>query len=424
MPVTRFGLVLVAAQQFLRQLLHMAFPRIFVVNPDGAPAPAPAENERRMDAFKAYDMLFELFYFASDRIHLIVTGLNGLNISEQVTLFAGRAQALIGMSVIMGVVGLKGITARYQAQALQIAAVNDDLNVKNWVTLVSNLYQLGNQGTSRETQMAISALEQSYESLGDRRRWGEARSLHCLSYFYDAQYERNIELATDFYVRLQRTNEMQQKVWALQGQSRSYVIMGRARETIAALTEAKTYLVHNLDQASETTVTGLLARAYWQAGEPAKAREAIEYGVQIILTASLTTFSVQIGFESITDTMLAMLEEQSAQGQAIEAPLLEMVKKVLIASQRFARSFPFHSASVYRSQGGYAWLTGKPKAARAAWQKSLEIARHYQMAYEEGMALFELGRHTDAKERHTQLEQARAILEKIGASYDLQRIPS
>jgi tetratricopeptide (TPR) repeat protein len=321
-------------------------------------------------------------------------------------------------------VGLKGITRRYQSQALEIAEANDDLNVKNWVMLVSNLYRLGNEGTSRETQLAMSELEKSYESLGDRRRWGDARSLHCLSYFYDAQYERNIELATDFYVRLQRTNEMQQKVWALQGQSRSYVILGRAQETIAALTEAKTYLIHNLDQASETTVTGLLARAYWQAGERAKAREAIEYGVQIILSASLTTFSVQIGFESITDTMLAMLEEQAAQGQPLEAPLLEMVKKVLPASKRFARSFPIHLASVHRSQGMYDWLTGKPKAARAAWQKSLEFAQHHDMAYAEGMALFELGRHAEGDERRAYLEQATAIFEKIGASYDLNRIPA
>jgi class 3 adenylate cyclase/tetratricopeptide (TPR) repeat protein len=424
MPATRSGVVLVAVWQFLRQMLHIAFPRIFVVNPDGAPAPAPAENERMMDAYKAYDMLFELFYFASDRIHLIATGLNGLNISEQMTPFAGRAQALIGMSVIMGVVGLKGIATRYLTQALQIAAMSDDLNVKNWVTLVFNLHGLGNQGTSHEIQISLSELEKSYESLGDRRRWGEARSLHCLSYFYDAQYERNIELATDFYVRLQRTNEMQQKVWALQGQSRSFVIMGRAQETIAALTEAKTYLIHNLDQASETTVTGLLARAYWQAGERAKSREAIEYGLQIILSASLTTFSVQIGFESITDTMLAMLEEQAAQGQPLDAHLLEMVRKALHASQRFARSFPVHSASVYRSQGVYAWLTGKPKEARAAWQKSLELARNYRQAYAEGMALFELGRHAKGDERRAILEQARAILEKIGASYDLNRIPT
>ncbi len=423
MPATRFGVVLVAVQQFIRQMLHIAFAPVFVVSPNGAPGPAPAENERRMDAFRAYDMLFELFYFASDRIHLIATGLNGLNISEQVRPFAGRAQALIGMSVIMGIVGLKGIAARYLAQALEIAHASDDLNVKNWVTLVFNLHGLGNQGPNREMQLSLGELEKSYESLGDRRRWGEARSLHCLSYFYSAQYERNLELATDFYLRLQRTNEMQQKVWALQAQSRTFVITGQAQEAIAALTEAKGYLANNLDQASETTVTGLLARAYWQAGEPAKTRAAIEHGLQIISSASLTTFSVQIGFESITDTMLAMLEEQAARGQALEASLLQMVKKLLPASQRFARSFPIHFASIHRSEGVYAWLTGNPKAARAAWQKSLELARRYRQSYAEGMALFELGRHADAEERPAYLQQARAILEKIGASYDLKRIP-
>jgi len=424
MPTTRLGVMFITLQQALRQALHLAFPRFFVVNPGGAHAPAPAENERRMDIYKAYDMLFELFYFASDRIHLIATGLNGLNISERVEPFAGRAQALVGMSVIVGVVGLRNLTSRYFLQALEISQAQDDLVVRNWVTLVSNLHKIGTEGASREMQIALHELEEAYESLGDRRRWGEARTMHCLSYYYNAEYEQNLELGTDFYVRLQRTNEMQQKVWALQAKSRTFVITGRAQEAIEALTEAKTYLAQNLDQASDATVTGLLVRAYWQTGQKEKAREFIEYGLGIIANSTLTTFSVQIGFEYITDTMLDMLEEQAAQGQAFEAPLLKRVKEVLPASHRFARSFTIHLPSVYRSEGRYLWLMGKRKAAHNAWQKSLDFARQSHQAYAEGMALFELGRHAEGKERKEYLQQAADILGKIGATYDLQRIPN
>ena len=422
MPATPFGVILLTLQQFLVQFLHILFPRIFIVSPTGARTPAPTENTRLMDAYKAYEMLFELFYFASERVNLIATGLNALNISEKAAPFAGRAQALIEMSVIMSVVGLKRITVRYQAQALEMSKAYDDLKVRDWVNLVTVLYLLGNEGTSKEVQASIKQVEESYDRLGDRRRWGNARSLHCLSYFYDAQYERNIELGNDFYVRLQRTNEMQQKVWALQALARSYVIIGRSQEAVDILLEAKTYLAHNIDQASETTVTGLLARAYWQVGEHAKAREAIEFGLQIILNASLTTFSVQIGFESIFDTMLAMLEEQANAGKPLDPSLIQKSKKLIPAAHRFSRSFPIHYPSVYRSEGLYQWLTGNPNAARKAWQKSLELSRLHRLPYAEGMALFELGRHAQGEERRTALEQARSILTRIGANYDLKRI--
>lgn len=424
MPGTPLGVTLTSLQQFLIQMTHLAFPKRLVVNPGDAPAPEPEENARRMEAFKAYDMLFELFYFSSNRTHLILTGLYALNISERVKSFAGRAQALIGMSVIMSIIGLKKITTRYQAQALVIARENDDLNVKNWVKLVSNLYWLGNQNTSREIQIGLSELEESYENLGDRRRWGEARTLHCLSYFYDGQYQRNLELGTDFYVKLQRTNEMQQKVWAIQAQCRSYLVLGRWQEAIPALLEARTYLAGNLDDASSTTVTGLLARAYWQAGEHAKAREEVDYGAGIIEKSSLTTFSAQIGFEHITNTMLDMVEEQIAQKKPIDPWLLQTTKKILPVSHRFARAFPIHDACVYRSEGVYLWLTGKPVTARAAWQKSLELARLHRLPYAEGLALFEIGRHAEGEQRLEYLEQAHTLLTKIGAVYDLQRIPS
>lgn len=423
MPATRFGLAVETLQQFLLQVLHLVFPRYFVVDPGQAAALSSGDNQRLMDAFKAYDMLFELFYFSSDRAHLLVTGLSALNISEQVKSFAGRAQALIAMSVIMSIIGLKNITLRYQTQAIAIAHENDDLNIKNWVKLVSNLYWLGNQSTSREIQIGLSELEESYENFGDRRRWGEARTLHCLSYFYDAQYERNLELGIDFYVKLQRTNEMQQKVWAIQAKSRSFIVMGRPQEAIEVLKEAQTYLANNIDKVSETTVTGLLARAYWQAGERDKAREAVEHGADIIQSTSLTTFAVQIGFEHITNTILDMLAEQFEQGQKMDERLLERIKKVLRASHRFARSFPIHAASVYRSKGVHAWLLGNPKAAREAWQKSLELARLHHLVYAEGMAFFELGCHAEGDVRREYLGKARAILERIGASYDLQRIP-
>lgn len=423
MPVSNWGVAGGILRQVIRQIFHLALPGRFVVNPNGATPPPAIENERLMEIFKIYDMLFEIFYFASDLSHLMLTGLNSTNVAERAIPFGGRAKALIGMSVIVGVLGMKKLAQRYQNQALEISATHDDLHVKNWVTLVFSLHRLGLEGSTPDIQKALIDLEKSYESIGDRRRWGETRSLLCECYFCDAQYEKNIEMSTDFYLRLQRSNEIQQKVWALQGQARCYIITGETQKAMQAVNEAETYVAQNMDQASEITVIGLLARACWQNGEREKARDAVERGAKIILGISLRNFSAKAGFEDITSTPLDLLEEQAERGQPLDGSLLEMEKKILRASHEFAKSFPINGPGVYRSESRYLWLTGKPKAAFAACKKSLELARLYHFPYAEGMALFELGRHSEGESGHAYLAQARVVLERIGANYDLKRIP-
>ena len=190
------------------------------------------------------------------------------------------------------------------------------------------------------------------------------------------------------------------------------------------LSEANTYVAQNIDQASTITITSLLARTYWQSGERTKAREAIESGVKTILSVSLRNLSSKAGFENISNTLLDILEEQLELGQPLDEWLLETGKKLLRASHHFADLFPVHTPSVYYSESRYLWLTGNPKAALVAGQKSLEFARLYHLPYAEGLALYELGRHTVGDERHEYLKQARAIFEKIKARYDLKRIPA
>jgi hypothetical protein len=61
-------------------------------------------------------------------------------------------------------------------------------------------------------------------------------------------------------------------------------------------------------------------------------------------------------------------------------------------------------------------MRGKPAAARKWWQKALEEAKRSGERYLEGMAYLEAGRRLGEGEH---LRQAEAILEEIGAEFDL-----
>jgi class 3 adenylate cyclase len=429
MPSTRLQTVVVLLKQLGQQILRLLFPRL-IVGPGGRNAPAPEENERLLGAFHVHEHLFEIFYFASDRIHIIASALQMLNLAERIAPFPGRSSALIGMSLIAGVAGVKGLSTRYRERAIIDARDYGSLPEQNWVKLIDNLTKLG-EGTSPEIQQAFVELEEFYDKLGNRRRFGEARVLHALSYYYQGNYQRNLELAAEFSRRLQRTNEMQQKVWGLQAQSRSLVVMGRNAEATILLEQAKAFLEQSIDQASEMIVTGLSARAYWQAGDPAKARLNAERGAWIILNASPTNFSAQIGYDGVANVLVSSLEMESQAGKPLDKNLLDLAQKVIKTSRRFSRSFPINLASTCRWEGILFWLAGKHAAARKSWQKGLASAIACRHDYDVALLCYELGRHAPdgpsmslraSPERAEYLQRAKTIFERIGAVYNLEQL--
>ena len=422
MPSTRLQTISVLIRQVAQQIWRLIFPGL-IVGPGGHHAPAPEEHKRLMMAFQIHEQLFEIFYFASDRIHIIGSGLQMLNLSERVAPFPGRSIGLINMSLIAGVAGIMGLARRYRDRAIADARDYGSLPEQNWVKLVYNLYRLGNEGTSPDIQQAFAELEEVYDRLGNRRRFGEARVLRSLSYYYQGNYQRNLELSADFSARLQRTNEMQQKIWGLQAQARSLVVTGRNAEAIEMLDQAKVFLAQNIDQASELIVTGLSARACWQAGNREQARLDAERGAWIILNASPTNFSAQVGYDGIAGVLVSFLETQAQAGQALEENQLDLARKVVKSAHRFSRSFPVNLASACRWDGMLLWLTGKPALARKTWQKGLDSAVTCHHDYDVALLCYELGRHApNGPEREAFLQRAATIFERLGASYDLAKL--
>jgi len=72
-----------------------------------------------------------------------------------------------------------------------------------------------------------------------------------------------------------------------------------------------------------------------------------------------------------------------------------------------------------RLRGRYAWLRGKPEAARRWWEKSLAVAKKLGARYEAGATHLDLGQRFGDR---AHLEEAQRIFTELGAQRDLARV--
>jgi hypothetical protein len=76
------------------------------------------------------------------------------------------------------------------------------------------------------------------------------------------------------------------------------------------------------------------------------------------------------------------------------------------------------SPPAFRVKGTLLWLSGRPKEARTAWERSLARARETGGRYDEGLTLLEIGRRAGD---HDAIERAVTVFEQVGARAQQQR---
>ena len=109
------------------------------------------------------------------------------------------------------------------------------------------------------------------------------------------------------------------------------------------------------------------------------------------------------------------------------AALREIAGEWINRLDQFGNIYPVAKPRALLLLGQFQALSGGAKGAAQAlgtFARSLRKARHYRMVYDEALALYELGKHTEAahaqiKMRH--LSAAQELFKECGAEYDVQR---
>ena len=94
--------------------------------------------------------------------------------------------------------------------------------------------------------------------------------------------------------------------------------------------------------------------------------------------------------------------------------------------RRFARIFDVGKPAAATFEGWYHALDGKSGKANRLFAKGIQLAQQYHMPYDEGVAHLLWGRFIQdaASEQQHHFEAATAIFDRLGADYDLKRVPA
>ncbi len=410
-PDTTARLVPGLLGQLLRQVSHRAWPGRFVGR-------LADRREPLLAAFRAYEKLAEAYFFAGETVTSMHAAFRGLNVAEAAGPSPELARAYASMGTLVGFIPFHGAAEAYLRRALDGAQAFDSLATREFVAMAAGFYYagVGNWAKARELFDQMLAIAQQ---IGDRRRWDDAMSNLIPIHYYRGEFVSGAGLAAALYAA---AHSLLYRAEGLQWQAKCLFGLGKFDEVAACLRELGDSLGEDseiVDEAMKIGVQGLRAATHLRRGAPERALEAAGRTVDMASNAMPSSYGVLSGYANPAEVYLSLWEAGHP-----EPGLDKLARKACKLARSFARVFPIGRPRALLWDGLYAWLAGKPARAQEAWQESLAAARDLEMAYDEALAHYEIGRHAAAGDpaRAEHLARAGEIFERLGAAYDLARV--
>jgi serine/threonine protein kinase/tetratricopeptide (TPR) repeat protein len=392
------------------QLLHRAFPSMFIGR----------QHRNKAALLKAsviYEQLSEIYYFANKTIATANAVLKCTNLAEAAgDDSAERALAYGAVSVLMAAVPLHGAANSYGEWATAMAKRTGDLPAIGWASLLAAFYQTGVANWDKATPLVQEAID-IHEKLGDTRRWETSQQALSIIYCYSGELAKSLEVAEATYRSALKRNDAQAQLWSLNGQL-EVLVYQRPEETSEILEKVEARLPQSADLGDQIAGYGLTGWVRLRRWELQRAQQLAEKGIEICAKTRPLAYYAFPAYNGFAATFIELWENQKTSEHLEKQAALAC--KLL---RQFAGIYPMATACATLYDGRYAWLKGDASKARHLWEKSLDTARKMHMPYDEGLAHYEIGRHTDAKDpqRNVHLAEALTIFERLNAQYDVER---
>jgi class 3 adenylate cyclase len=407
LPASPAGTALGIASALARQVVHRLWPARFIGR----------SRQRQVDfeISHIYLIVAQIAYYHNDKLTLLHHTLSNLNVAEGLGPSFELAAAYSGISIVCGVIPLRGLAEQYIRLTKQAAATlersADIAQIEEYI----GTYQAG---------LRLAAAAQCFDyavrvfgEIGHQRLWEENATLLSMVLLPHGQIDRSLALREKLLAVGMERNSAQTRCWALLGLAEIALLRHELPAASDYLERAQA-LVEKIGLAETIWMYGLLARAQWRQGQIDLARVAAQQGAAIAAKATPANFFVLEGYAGIAEVALNLWEADAA-----AAPLARQAIKHL---NRFAHTFPMSAARALLMQGRAAWLSGQHATARALWHKGLAAAEERQTPYDRGLVLDALGRYAspDDVARDDYVRQALHIFADLRATYDFDRARS
>lgn len=378
----------------------------------------PITAERVKEEILAYESLSEIYYFAIDLPPFLACLLHLLNLVDRLGISPEMARAYSVTSLVASLIPMRGIARRYEKSSLKI--INTLGQFEGLAFAMSGL-SLYNMGIGEFTQ-ALNNMTRAVDSvtfLNNRPRMVDVFTTTAQVYLRLGKYADSLEYFERAYETGLREENPQHQVWGLNGKAGILLYQGgedHAQRAIALLNQSIPLLAGSTDHTEDIRAYGMLGVAHLRVAQPDSARQAADKGLHFISTTSPTAHDALEGYAGIAETYLQLLESNPA-----DKELSKLTRKALQGLLKCGQLFPVAMPRYWCYQGWYASINGKNNNAQTCWQKGLELAKKFDMTYEEARLLYEQCRLTTPSARQAKLQRAADLFNSLDAKYDLER---
>lgn len=339
-----------------------------------------AEHLALLQAARACERLAQIYFFMDQGMPASYYSLLGLNLAEAALPSSELARLYASTSMAMAIIPLHRLANHYIQLGLKMAHLVAHPFSLAWVLELSGVYYCG-VGRFREMEGNVNRAAEIFQRLGDLRRWEECLIVLASGSTLCADFERSTESCRRMYESAQKRGDVQVQRWGLSGMAENRLHLGRLEEAVALCEEALALPVEIADYTTDLGCYGVLAAARLRLGQGEAALAAADLAGKMLKQMSPTSYTSLAGYAGVAEVYISLW----GRSQEGDTHLEEKARWACAALGRFARVFPVAQPRSYLLRGTLKQLEGRPRQARAAWQKGLATAGRLGMPHEAGL---------------------------------------
>jgi tetratricopeptide (TPR) repeat protein len=395
------------------QTMHRFFPRRFVKKPG-------PHSATLLQAALANERLCQIYYIDNAAIQSMNCAVTAVNLAEAGGPSPELARAYGNTIVTTAVISAFALSDMYERLAQKMGTAVGHVASLAYARETAGLYLAG-AGRRDQAELRLAESIDLAESIGDRRRWDEAKFLSAILSQAHGRLAEARTRFTDLYVLGCRQDIVQVQLWGLTGRVSLSMAMGGDAEAFDLLDKLLTEYGDQsgaIARADAILAYGTIAQAHFRAGDVRKARLTAERVVRHIEQSASISYYLLPGYHGLAETLTGLFAMREGDGKAER----KMVHTMLTAFGPFAMMYPAARPMNYLWRGVFARLDGQTGRARRLFTKSANYAERLGMPYAVAQANRELAYlvQTQTQDLTARVAQVREMFNRCGAARDAE----
>ncbi len=389
------------------------------------------EREILLDSARTFGALTEIYFVQDNPLRCLHAVFCSLNLAESAGPSPELAWAYSSVASLLGFMSMHRVAEGYFARAEGVAHRIADPASTAWVALARAVYLTGIGKWDLAGTLLRQAIAEN-DTLGDRRRGDDARIILTLVQLFQGRFRESLSLANLLYDSAKQRLDVRIQAEALYGKAWNLLLLGRWQEFAASIEELDLLRSAQMKIGGwhrKQDVNSLYALLHMVNGDLTSAAKSA--GDVLAATKESSQPNDILIHSAILEVYLHLLQAARNRQQADPVAGLSETSHetaLLVAFKRlrsYSRVFPIGKPLLYLRRGQYEWIKGNRAKAIKCCEDSLQAALDLGAEYYQGLAHLELGTYLEANDptRMQHLDQAAAILSRLGAARDLASLP-